>query len=376
MQCPLIQITHIHPEDAHAIRHDFDREELVADDYPVILAHKMIPFLVSDDQWKWAQGQNSEQDDIKQSIKEEEDLSDDDVPLSQVSRAESVVSSSAAQQTTTNGAARARSRSNASLLETPQRMSTPPASAAFTARSLTPKGIPFSPLKDQETTPSRRGVARRRGQMSVPRGSSLVAPEIPPTPRGRGHGGRGRGRGRAAGLISARERDPLPLVEFNHKIKRHVNHSHAKPTLILRHDANAEALKDLFAWGLRCVQCGSIVSFDGWLMKFHDRSRVQEIKNLCVLFKLNTLRSACDKVLRRWDFFVKDQATDEDADVPSIADTEEHGSVRSLDLLMSQDDGSTPSIAGSLRSPSPMATPSRDERKLVGFSQSVEILEI
>ncbi|KAK5106807.1 hypothetical protein LTS08_000930 [Lithohypha guttulata] len=40
-----IQIAHVHPEDSHPVRYDLDREELVIENYPILLADKIVPFL-------------------------------------------------------------------------------------------------------------------------------------------------------------------------------------------------------------------------------------------------------------------------------------------------------------------------------------------
>lgn len=75
------------------------------------------------------------------------------------------------------------------------------------------------------------------------------------------------------------------------------------------------ALRDVFMWSLRCVAEGKISTLEeARMILFHDVSRVQEIREACLVLGLRILRSECDEILRRWES-IEDAKISAEADV-------------------------------------------------------------
>lgn len=74
-----------------------------------------------------------------------------------------------------------------------------------------------------------------------------------------------------------------------------------KPTLILRHNVDTSALRDVFSWARRCAESGGLVGLQGWLIHFRDVTRLRKIREVCLMLKLRSFTGECDRLLDRWE---------------------------------------------------------------------------
>jgi len=74
-----------------------------------------------------------------------------------------------------------------------------------------------------------------------------------------------------------------------------------KPTLILRHNVDTSALRDVFSWAGRCAESGGLIGLQGWLIHFRDVTRLREIREVCLMLKLRSFTAECDRLLDRWE---------------------------------------------------------------------------
>lgn len=343
------------------MRYDLDREELVIDNYPILLADKIVPFLepgrVEDILAGHLVRPCSKRGPYRKRTPAVQVPANERVPTTRLSPDISI------EPETTDKAVRDHShllRESASPdpLAGPLKENIPPASIQSNRGSLPTSPGSFSrirkdvghtrtPAKDESASPQLAPSAVA-STSSVPLISTTHAERPRTTPsqpavasvRKRGRGGPGSRGGRGAyrklraqshkqhqknsqsepqsapeaHIQSGSERQnpqpflpptrraraPPKLISFN-PIPRSIESSQPKPTLVLRHHIDADKLRDVFIWCLKCLEAKRLVDLTEALqLRYHNISRIRELKEVAILLKVDTLRRTCDKLLDGW----------------------------------------------------------------------------
>lgn len=281
----LIQVVHVHPDNAHRIRSDLDQEDLVIDHFPVDIAKSLLGNALFEPPQPTVILKRK-RSHSRSSLKCADSVPAPDtipiVPPAKLLKASTSLRGGEIYSETT-----------------PQKQQLPqvkldPDDTILTARATTPDGDDFAPLKREPSFQSPRSpLTLLKNTNSIP--TALFSP--PRVSRSRGRG-RGRGRGGATSTIH-KLRNPPPLVHFD-RTPRSIDGSNPKMTLVLRHDLPLQGLKDFFVWCKRSVQDLRIVPLEGFLLNFHDWNRVEQIKEVALTIGMTGMNKVCDALMDRW----------------------------------------------------------------------------
>lgn len=283
LKSALIQITHVHPDNAHRIRSDLDLENLVIDNFPIEVAKTVFGHAYF------------EQPQPPISLKRKCSRS-----RSPIKRAESAPTPDtiilAPPAKLLKASTTLRGHGASVLKATPERQLLPSVKLETidTACTITPGGNQFSPLKrDPDAQSPRSPLAVLKDTNSIP--TALFSPPRIPSIRGRG---KSRGRGAPTGIVH-KPRNPPPLVYFDRRL-RSVDGSTPKMTIVLRYDLPLQGLQDFLKWVKRSVENLRIDHLDRWLINFHDWARVEQMKEVCITMDVPVMVRYCDSILDGW----------------------------------------------------------------------------
>lgn len=154
-----------------------------------------------------------------------------------------------------------------------------------TARTMTPGGTQFSPLKTEQFSP-----------LPIRRLHEIPAASFSPP--------------KTRSTTKSKRRHRSPSIPFRQPVRhlleydpnpRQVDDYYPQPVLTLRHCLDTTALSDVFAWAKQCATAGKIIPLKECLINFRDWSRVHDLHEAAIVLGLKILQTQCELVLEEWE---------------------------------------------------------------------------